>query len=117
MLNLTRIADYLAANLESMGFVIMSQRGGQGLPLVACRIDEDLDKQYDEFAIAHQLRERGWVVPAYTMAPHSEKMKMLRVVVREDFTKSRCDALLADFRQALQTLDALDAKKIEDQRQ
>lgn len=51
------------------------------------------------------------------MAPHSEKMKMLRVVVREDFTKSRCDALIADFKLALQTLDSLDAKKLEDQKQ
>ncbi|KAL1800098.1 hypothetical protein ACET3X_000440 [Alternaria dauci] len=117
MLNLTRTADYLAANLESLGFIIMSQKGGAGLPLVACRIDEDLGKQYDEFAIAHQLRERGWVVPAYTMAPHSEKMKMLRVVVREDFTKSRCDALIADFKLALQTLDKLDAKKIQEHRE
>jgi glutamate decarboxylase len=66
---------------------------------------------------AHQLRERGWVVPAYTMAPHSEKMKMLRVVVREDFTKSRCDALLGDFKLALQTLDSQDAKKIEEDKQ
>ncbi|OAL04702.1 glutamate decarboxylase [Phaeosphaeriaceae sp. SRC1lsM3a] len=117
MLNLTRTADYLSANLESMGFVIMSQRGGEGLPLVAARIDEDLGKQYDEFAVAHQLRERGWVVPAYTMAPHSEKMKMLRVVVREDFTKSRCDALIADFKLALQTLDALDEKKIQEHKE
>jgi len=66
---------------------------------------------------AHQLRERGWVVPAYTMAPHSEKMKMIRVVVREDFTKSRCDALLADFKLALQTLDQLDAKKIQEHKE
>jgi glutamate decarboxylase len=51
------------------------------------------------------------------MAPHSEQMKMLRVVVREDFTKSRCDALIADFKLALQTLDSLDAKKIEENRQ
>ncbi|KAF2828261.1 glutamate decarboxylase [Ophiobolus disseminans] len=117
MLNLTRTADYLSANLESLGFIIMSQKGGEGLPLVAARLDEDLGKQYDEFAVAHQLRERGWVVPAYTMAPHSEKMKMLRVVVREDFTKSRCDALIADFRLAIQTLDSLDAKKIEENKQ
>ncbi|KAH7067023.1 pyridoxal phosphate-dependent transferase [Paraphoma chrysanthemicola] len=117
MLNLTRTADYLSANLEEMGFIIMSQKGGEGLPLVAARLDEDLGKQYDEFAIAHQLRERGWVVPAYTMAPHSEKMKMLRVVVREDFTKSRCDALIADFRLAIQTLDSLDAKKIQEHKE
>lgn len=51
MLNLTRIADYLAANLENLGFVILSQKKGEGLPLVACRIDEDLGKQYDEFAV------------------------------------------------------------------
>jgi glutamate decarboxylase len=66
---------------------------------------------------AHQLRERGWVVPAYTMAPHSEKLKMSRVVVREDFTKSRCDALICDFKLALQTLDALDAKKIQEHKE
>jgi glutamate decarboxylase len=51
MLNLTRTADYLSANLESMGFVIMSQRGGEGLPLVAARIDENSGKHYDEFAV------------------------------------------------------------------
>src|SRR5690242_19454303 len=47
------------------------------------------------------------------MAPHSDKMKLMRVVVREDFTKSRCDALISDFKLALQTLDSLDAKKIQ----
>ncbi|KAJ4360211.1 uncharacterized protein N0V89_000771 [Didymosphaeria variabile] len=117
MLNLTRTADYLSANLEELGFIILSQKSGEGLPLVAARLDEDLGKQYDEFAIAHQLRERGWVVPAYTMAPHSEKMKLMRVVVREDFTKSRCDALIADFKLALETLDAMDAKKIQHEKE
>ena len=92
----------------------MSKHGGSGLPLVACRLDPSKGKVYDEFAIAHQLRERGWVVPAYTMAPHSECLKMMRVVVREDFTRSRCDALIADFKLACQTLDAMDKKKIEE---
>jgi len=98
MLNLTRTADYLAANLEHLGFIILSERGGDGLPLVACRLDPDKNKMYDEFAVAHQLRERGWVVPAYTMAPHCEKLKLMRIVVREDFSRSRCDALIADFK-------------------
>jgi glutamate decarboxylase len=68
---------------------------------------------YDEFAIAHHLRERGWVVPAYTMAPHAEKMKLMRVVVREDFTRSRCDALILDFKNALDTLNAMDEVTLE----
>lgn len=111
--NLTRIADYLSAHLEELGFIIMSKKGGEGLPLVACRMDPKRGRKYDEFQLAHQLRERGWVVPAYTMAPHSEGMKMLRVVVREDFSKSRCDALIADFCLACETLDKLDEKNLQ----
>lgn len=71
----------------------MSKGKGNGLPLVAFRLDPKKKVKYDEFAVAHQLRERGWVVPAYTMAPHSEKLKLMRVVVREDFSKARCDSL------------------------
>ncbi|KAK4988566.1 hypothetical protein LTR50_003862 [Elasticomyces elasticus] len=113
MLNLTRTADYLAASVEQLGFTLMCKLHGQGLPLVAFRLPTGNKKHYDEFAIAHQLRERGWVVPAYTMAPHSEKLKMMRVVVREDFSRSRCDALIADIKLALETLDKMDKAQVE----
>ncbi|KAL1868210.1 hypothetical protein Plec18167_008405 [Paecilomyces lecythidis] len=113
MVNLTRTADYLAAQLKALGFVIMSKGRGEGLPLVAFRLDPSKEHLFDEFAIAHQLRERGWVVPAYTMAPHSEKLKLMRVVVREDFTKARCDSLVQDFKLALQVLNDMDKANIE----
>ena len=53
------------------------------------------------------------VVPAYTMAPHSEKLKMLRVVVREDFSKSRCDSLLRDIKMSVETLSKFDEDGVE----
>lgn len=112
MNNLTRTADYLSDSLEQLGFVIMSQKNGKGLPLVAFRIDPEADKHYDEFALAHQLRQRSWVVPAYTMAPHTKDLKMLRVVVREDFSKSRCDQLLKDIKLCMQVLDQMDKDSI-----
>lgn len=113
MLNLTRTADYLSERLKEFGFIIMSKGRGHGLPLVAFRLNPDDDRLFDEFAIAHQLRERGWIVPAYTMAPHSEHLKLMRVVVREDFTKNRCDTLLNDMKHALQTLDLMDNAMVE----
>ncbi|KAK3168714.1 hypothetical protein OEA41_005162 [Lepraria neglecta] len=113
MMNLTRTADYLAANLEQLGFIIMSKKGGQGLPLVAFRLDPKAKHHYDEFAVAHHLRERGWVVPAYTMAPHSEKLKLMRVVVREDFSRARCDTLISDIKLSLDALKEMDAKTVE----
>lgn len=113
MLNLTRTADYLSSKLKDLGFIIMSQGRGHGLPLVAFRLDPDREHFYDEFAIAHHLRERGWVVPAYTMAPHSEGLKMMRVVVREDFTLPRADLLVNDIKLALQTLGEMDKSMME----
>ena len=113
MMNLTRTSDYLAACLERLGFIIMSKTGGQGLPLVAFRLDPKKKLHYDEFAVAHHLRERGWVVPAYTMAPHSEKLKLMRVVVREDFSRARCDTLVADIKLALDTLNEMDTKTVD----
>ncbi|KAK5163490.1 uncharacterized protein LTR77_010672 [Saxophila tyrrhenica] len=113
MSNLTRTADYLALSVQKMGFILMSKTRGQGLPLVAFRLNPEDGHKFDEFAIAHQLRERGWVVPAYTMAPHSETMKMMRIVVREDFSRSRCDALVADLQMAVHELTKMDDKKLE----
>jgi glutamate decarboxylase len=120
MSNLTRTADYLTEILEGMGFIIMSERAGQGLPLVAFRFasaeegGKD-DRHYDEFALAHSLRSRGWVVPAYTMAPHTEGLKMLRVVVREDFSRSRCDLLIADIKLCLGLLEETDRDSVKRQ--
>lgn len=112
MTNLTRTADYLSDSLSQLGFIIMSKKGGAGLPLVAFRLDPKQEKHYDEFAIAHQLRGRSWVVPAYTMAPKTENLKMLRVVVREDFSKARCDQLLDDIKLVMGVLDEMDVKEI-----
>lgn len=115
MKNLTLTADYLAANLEALGFIIMSQGGAAGLPLVAFRLPPDTEgeRSYDEFALAHQLRVRSWVVPAYTMAPKTNNLKMLRVVVREDFTRSRCESLITDIKLCMRLLEDMEKKDVE----
>jgi len=115
MSNLTRTADFLSDTLEAMDFIIMSKKSGEGLPLVAFRLKPNEDRVYDEFALAHQLRVRGWVVPAYTMAPNTNGLKMLRVVVREDFTRNRCDGLIKDIKLCLQVLDQMDADGVKRQ--
>jgi glutamate decarboxylase len=59
MSNLTRTANYLSDSLEALGFIIMSKKAGEGLPLVAFRLPPQEDRNYDEFSIAHALRSRG----------------------------------------------------------
>lgn len=115
MSNLTRTADYLSESLEALDYTIMSKKSGEGLPLVAFRLKPDEERGWDEFALAHKLRARGWVVPAYTMAPHTENLKMLRVVVREDFTKNRCDSLICDIKLCQELLENTDKDAIKKQ--
>ncbi|KAI7860094.1 glutamate decarboxylase [Circinella umbellata] len=115
MTNLTGTADHLADRLKNTGrFTILSQGEGLGLPLVAFRLNSP--HHYDEFDISARLRERGWIVPAYTMAKNLENMKLLRVVVREDFSRSRCDILIRDILAAVKSLDTWDEKAVEDTR-
>ncbi|RHZ46584.1 uncharacterized protein CDV56_101148 [Aspergillus thermomutatus] len=113
MRNLTRTADHLATELQKIGFIIMSDGAGKGLPLVAYRLPPDDSRLWDEYALAHVLRQRGWVIPAYTMAPHSNQLKMMRIVLREDFSMDRCNVLIEDMKMAMKTLEEMDQSMIE----
>ncbi|CAG8572867.1 1352_t:CDS:10, partial [Dentiscutata heterogama] len=112
MTNLMQIADYLAQSLENTGvFEIISDRNGKGLPLVAFKLKLK-DIHYDEFDVAQRLRERGWIVPAYTMAPNTQHIKLMRIVVREDFSRERCDILLTDIMATIDLLNKLDKETL-----
>lgn len=111
MINLTTTSDWLAEKIASIQdaqgnikFEILGDNlGGKGLPLVAWRLKKQ--ENYDEFAVARALRSRGWIVPAYTMAPHAQTLKLLRVVVREDFSLTRAHTFLRDLLDAIKLLD------------
>ncbi|KAI8062094.1 glutamate decarboxylase [Gongronella butleri] len=116
MQNLVAISDYIADQLVDSGrFVLMSATGGKGLPLIAFRLKKKA--HYDEYDIASKVRERGWILPAYTMAPALDHLKMLRIVVREDMSRDRADILVRDMMAALDTLDRTDKKLLKEIRE
>lgn len=101
MLGLGETASYLTEQIEQLErFDILSRPGA--LPLVCFRLrDED---RYTVFDLSDKLRERGWVVPAYTMAPNAEHIAVLRVVVREGFSRDMAEMLLADLHRSCEKL-------------
>ena len=109
MNNLAVLGDFITKEILAIDDgkrfeLICDNTGGKGLPLVCWRL-KDGAAHYDEFAIAHVLRESGWVVPAYTMAPHMAKLKLMRIVIRDDFSRDRARAFLRDLKDALKRLD------------
>ena len=99
-------ARVLAENLRESGRFEVIGEDLEQLPLVAFRLKPGHDASYDESDVAWQLSaERGWMVPAYTLPPKAEKVKILRALVKETMSREQVDMLTADIEDACQTLD------------
>jgi len=102
MVSLQDIAGYLTDQLEATGrFRMLSRRGD--LPVVAFSLVDT--SRFTVFDLSDRLRERGWIVPAYTMAPNAQDIAVLRVVLREGFSRDMADMLLADLVRAVAHLE------------
>ena len=106
MLQLARIAHVLASSHKEWGFVIFSNGGeAPGLPLVAFCIDPARRWGFDEFTFVEELRRKGgWIVPAYEMENERVKMKLMRVVIREEFESEMCASFTMDVTRVLEHL-------------
>lgn len=51
------------------------------------------------------MREHGWIIPAYTMPPNAEDIAVLRIVVKENFSRDMAENLVDDMNQVLNRLD------------
>lgn len=47
-----------------------------------CTTGKEVERSYDEYDVSDRLKEHGWVLPAYTMAPNAKHVKLLRAVIR-----------------------------------
>lgn len=97
----------LKNGLEKTGrFNIVSK--DNGVPLVAFSLKDR--SRHDEFEVSDFLRRYGWIVPAYTMPPDAQHVTVLRVVIREDFSRTLAERLVHDIERVLHELDALPPK-------
>ena len=97
-------ARCLAEKLEATGDFELIGKDQEQLPLVAFKLVEG--KSYDEFDVSWQLSaERGWMLPAYTMPPNAEDVKVLRALVKQTLSREQIDRLATDIQQACATLE------------
>lgn len=97
-------AEALAGKLEAMGRFELIGAGAEQLPLVAFKLAGG--RPYDEFDVSWQLSaERGWMLPAYTMPPDAEDVKVMRALVKLTLSRARIDHLAADIEEACATLE------------
>jgi glutamate decarboxylase len=88
-------AAYLSDRIAAMGPFRLLSRGDQ---LPAFAFTTEGVTAFDVFDVSRRLRERGWLVPAYTFPANRTDLAVARIVVRNGFTHDLADLLLADLR-------------------
>ena len=97
----------LREGIEATGrFEILSKEAG--VPLVAFSLKGS--GRYTVFDISEHLRRFGWIVPAYTMPPDAQHVTVLRVVIREEFSRTLAERLVLDIEKVMYQLDALPSR-------
>ncbi|HUZ26273.1 MAG TPA: glutamate decarboxylase [Streptosporangiaceae bacterium] len=95
------VARHLAGKIAAMGpFELLSD--GTDLPVVTFRLRSPDSASggagYSVFDLSERLRQRGWLVPAYTFPENLQDTAVLRLVVRNGLSMDLADSLLADLK-------------------
>ena len=101
--NIMANARYLEDRLCALGkFELLTDRNY--LPVVVLKLKDD--SAYTVFQICELLRQRGWVVPAYTLPPDAQEEAVMRVVVKENFSRDMAEMFAVDLEHAIARLEA-----------
>jgi glutamate decarboxylase len=96
------VATRLSARIEELGPFTLLTRGDE-LPVFAFTVSPEIDN-FTVFDVSNALRERGWLVPAYTFPENRTDLAALRVVVKRGFSHDVADLLVRDLQRQLPRL-------------
>ncbi|NUT30507.1 MAG: glutamate decarboxylase [Streptomyces sp.] len=88
------VAGKVADAVAQLGDFRLLTRGDE-LPVFAFTTAPEVTA-YDVFDVSRRLRERGWLVPAYTFPPNREDLSVLRVVCRNGFSEDLAELFVED---------------------
>ena len=104
-------AEIVAAMLANAGALAGKLAAIDGLELVSdgslfpiVTLRAAAGSEHDLITLSHLLRERGWIVPAYTLPANAEHLTVLRMVVKENFSRDMADMLAHDVHIAMRAL-------------
>jgi glutamate decarboxylase len=101
------VATYLSSEIEKIGPFRLLSRGDE-LPVFAFTLKPEIDK-YSVYDVSARLRERGWLVPAYSFPENRQDLDVLRIVVRAGMNFDMAEQLVEHLKEETAELEALDA--------
>jgi glutamate decarboxylase len=96
------LGRYLAGEIAELGPFKIIYNGEGGIPGLCWELHDPANSPFTLYQFADELRERGWLVPAYSMPPNREDLVIQRILVRHGFTRVMAHDLLSEMRSALE---------------
>jgi glutamate decarboxylase len=107
MENMLINTKYLASKLNKSGkFEIINEE--VIFPLITVKLKSS---EFTEFQLSDKLREKGWIIPSYTLPPHADDITVMRMVVKENFSRDLVDMLYDHILKACNELEEANGKK------
>ncbi len=92
---------HLAEKIAELGPFRIIYDGDGGIPGLCWEMKHPASMNFTLYDFADRLRERGWLVPAYSMPPNREDLVIQRILIRHGFTQAMADELLIEMQKAL----------------
>jgi glutamate decarboxylase len=97
------VALHLSGEIAKMGpFELLTD--GSELPVFAFKLRDDVEG-FTVFDLSERLRQRGWQVPAYTFPENMTDTAVIRIVVRNGFSRDLAGLFLDDLQRQVKLLD------------
>ncbi|MFE1173415.1 glutamate decarboxylase [Streptomyces sp. NPDC058773] len=96
------VALSMSERIRALGDFRLLTRGDQ-LPVFAFTTADHITA-FDVFDVSRRMKERGWLLPAYTFPENRQDLSVLRVVCRNGFSLDLADLFLADLEALLPEL-------------
>jgi glutamate decarboxylase len=101
------VAMHLADEIVKMApFELLGD--GPDIPVFAWRMKHGYTGNWDLYDLGNQLRQRGWLVPAYPLPDDMSNVTVQRIVVRNGLSMDLADVLLDAVTESVRYLDGLD---------
>jgi glutamate decarboxylase len=101
------VARYTADSVDALPHFRLLTDGSE-LPVFAFALT-DAPVNYTVFDISERMRDRGWLVPAYTFPENRQDLAALRIVIRNGVSRDLVDLLVDDLRRHVEYLQRLSA--------
>ncbi|MGO9500564.1 MAG: glutamate decarboxylase [Streptosporangiaceae bacterium] len=100
------VARHMSGRIAGLGpYELLSD--GSDLPVFAFKLRDPDGAGYSVFDLSERLRQRGWLVPAYTFPANLENTAVIRLVIRNGFSMDMASLLLEDLQEQTKALAAL----------